>query len=513
MMFPQKADQLREEQSLIAIFRMYLMILMFIYLVGAMLEFVVDFQTSSVLHFVFLVSIPIILLTLSFLGVPHRILLVSNMLCIFLINGVQIYLNPKAYHVLVYWTGVMPLIVTVLTQRVRETIFWSILLVIFILLSGLYVSKVTGAYSITIYPERFIAGGFLFLLLTCSVAAFFSYVQTKKKNELTNRNEELASLKAEVEHQRDQLNLKNRRLESYIKSIMELSQSKEVVNGEFDLAVQRVCKTLDYMMKVTQVSYWTYEDAPNTISCRYTFPENKSRNTVHDLANFPRYATRLKMKTILQTSNAPEDPNTSEFCKTYLHKQKIRSMMDAPIVINGKLVGIICCEDTSERNWNGEDLLFASAACDILTISFKAMQNKTYITEIESKHVTLEDQAEEINQMNDKLLLANETLEERVIDRTKELETQNKLLSEYAFINSHLLRAPLSSILGLINLLHNSDLSKKERELVQHLHASGMKLDEIIHRISETLGKGNHINRHDIALKDPFDEKPNRRMM
>jgi hypothetical protein len=226
-MFPKKDDELREEQSLIAIFRMYQVILIFIYLIGALLEFIVDFQTSSMLHFAFFISMPIALLLLSIIGVSHRVLLLINMLCIFAINGIQIYFNPKAFHVLVYWTAVMPLIITVLTQRVRETILWSICLVGFILSAGLYVRNQVGDYSVIIYPDRFIAGGFLFLLLTCSVAAFFSYVQTKKKRELTQRNNELSTVKKEVERQRDQLNLKNTHLERYIKAIMELSQGKE----------------------------------------------------------------------------------------------------------------------------------------------------------------------------------------------------------------------------------------------------------------------------------------------
>ena len=327
-MFP-KNDKLQEERSLKSILRIYLIILIFIYLVGALLEFLVDFQASSIVHFVALISIPILLLGASYLAIPYRILLLLNMLFIFLGNGVQIYLNPRAFHVLVYWIAVMPLLIAVLTQNVKETIAWSILLVAFMIVSGLYANSATnGSYTLTLYPTRFIAGGFLFLLMTCSVAVFFSYIQTKKKKAVEKQNEELLQLKAEVETQRDQFNLKNQRLETYIKSIMELSQSVEVINGEFDLAVQRVCKTLDYLLKVAQVSYWTYDDNANTITCRYTFPETKSRNTVHNLVNFPRYATRLKLKTIIHASNAAEDPNTSEFGKTYLAAQKIKSMMD-----------------------------------------------------------------------------------------------------------------------------------------------------------------------------------------
>ncbi|RAW02961.1 GAF domain-containing protein [Pseudochryseolinea flava] len=509
-MFP-KDDKLQDEQSLMSIFRVYLIILIFVYLVGAVLEFLIDFQASSIVHFLALMAIPSLLLIASHTGLSYRVLFFCNMMFIFLGNGIQIYLNPQAFHVLVYWVALMPLLIAVLIQRVRETIFWSVLLVVFMIGMGLYADGATnGSYTVTLYPTRFIAGGFLFLLLTCSVATFFSYIQARKKKALILQNEELANLKREVELQRDKTNLKNGRLESYIKAIAELSQSQEVINGNFERAVQRMCQTLDYLLRVTQVSYWTYEDDANTITCRYTFPENRSRNTVHNLANFPRYATRLKMKTIIHTSNAAEDPNTAEFGKTYLAAQKIKSMMDAPIVINGNLVGILCCEDMEERHWNGEELLFASAACDVLTIAFKAMQNTIYISEIESKKSALEDQTEEINQMNEKLVQANETLEDRVASRTAELEAQNKQLSEYAFINSHLLRAPLSSILGLVNLLHNSDLSNREQELVRHLAESGKKLDEIIHRIGDTLAKNDSMTREDILTKNTLGDSGKR---
>jgi GAF domain-containing protein len=488
-----------DEKSLITVFRIYLLICSLVYALGTLLELTVDFQASSVATFIFLTLFPLLLIGLSVLGVTHSILLFVNMIFIFAINEVQILLNPKAFHVLVYWIGIMPLVVAVLIQQAWQTIMWTVLLIIFIMVNGLYVSKTAGAYAVTIYPERFIAGGFLFAIMTCSVAVFFSYVQAKSRAKLKTQNDALLAMKSEIENQRDLLNLKNDRLETYIKSILELSQSREVINGEFDLAVQKICKMLDYIMKIAQVSYWTYEEEDNTITCRYTFPSKEQRNIVHDLDNFPRYATRLKAKSIIVARNAQLDPNTSEFGPAYLSKQNIKAMLDAPLIINGKMVGIICCEDVQERNWNAEDVLFVSAACDILTIAFKAMQAKQYIQEIESKNDKLLRQSEEIRQINGTLKSVNEHLEERVMERTKELEDQNRQLSEYAFINSHLLRAPLSSILGLIHVINASELSTKEKELITHLYESGMKLDSIIHKISEKLEQGATINRHDLV--------------
>src|SRR5204862_1304849 len=116
--------------------------------------------------------------------------------------------------------------------------------------------------------------------LTCSVAAIFSYVQVKSRRTLVTQNDILSGLKSQLEEQRDQLNLKNVRLGCYIKSILELSQSEEVIHGEYDRAVQRICKTLSENMSIMQVSYWTYEEDQNTITRRYVFPMRETATVV-----------------------------------------------------------------------------------------------------------------------------------------------------------------------------------------------------------------------------------------
>jgi light-regulated signal transduction histidine kinase (bacteriophytochrome) len=57
-----------------------------------------------------------------------------------------------------------------------------------------------------------------------------------------------------------------------------------------------------------------------------------------------------------------------------------------------------------------------------------------------------------------------------VRERTHELEVQNEKLTEYDFINSHLLRAPLARILGLADLLCLENTSVSDRELIESLN-------------------------------------------
>ncbi|MEJ0054313.1 MAG: hypothetical protein WDN75_00875 [Bacteroidota bacterium] len=79
-------------------------------------------------------------------------------------------------------------------------------------------------------------------------------------------------------------------------------------------------------------------------------------------------------------------------------------------------------------------------------------------------YVSLEEQKEVIAQQgtqlqiqNEQVLQLNEVLEKRVSERTQELTDRNKILSDYAFMNAHLLRTPVSRIKGLINLFQISE--------------------------------------------------------
>jgi tetratricopeptide (TPR) repeat protein len=98
----------------------------------------------------------------------------------------------------------------------------------------------------------------------------------------------------------------------------------------------------------------------------------------------------------------------------------------------------------------------------------------------------IEMQAVALLKLNEELQQLNKNLEERITERTSQLTIQNQRLTEYTFINAHKLRAPVASILGLINLVHQ--VSPQEREaILAHLKTCGEQLDSIIREVSRNL--------------------------
>lgn len=127
---------------------------------------------------------------------------------------------------------------------------------------------------------------------------------------------------------------------------------------------------------------------------------------------------------------------------------------------------------------------------------------KENIWKIETQNEKLKSQRKKIETINSELQKSNEkikninlNLENHVKERTQHLELQNKQLSEYAYINSHLLRGPLCSILGLVHLME-SGKSNDVDSLIFHMKKSAHELQEVVDKISKAIEKGTHFDRN-----------------
>ena len=78
-----------------------------------------------------------------------------------------------------------------------------------------------------------------------------------------------------------------------------------------------------------------------------------------------------------------------------------------------------------------------------------------------------------------------------ITDRIKFIEAilkQNRAFKEIAWIQSHVVRAPLARMMGVIHLINDMELENKDEELVKFLKMildSAFELDQIIREISE----------------------------
>lgn len=69
------------------------------------------------------------------------------------------------------------------------------------------------------------------------------------------------------------------------------------------------------------------------------------------------------------------------------------------------------------------------------------------------------------------------------IDHVQKIERQNERFKEIAYLQSHVIRAPLARMKGLFNLISLTEDEVPDKEVMQHLHSSLNEMDEVIHTI------------------------------
>jgi PAS domain S-box-containing protein len=74
-------------------------------------------------------------------------------------------------------------------------------------------------------------------------------------------------------------------------------------------------------------------------------------------------------------------------------------------------------------------------------------------------------------------------LNEQIQKRAEELEATNIELRKIAWMQSHLVRAPLARIMGLIDILHDNDDELDTKEVLTKIKESSVELDNIIREI------------------------------
>lgn len=302
----------------------------------------------------------------------------------------------------------------------------------------------------------------------------------EKNDEIAVQNEELQQQQSYLMDKNNFIESRNSRLQTFLSQLEQLTNSYHINKGKKQEAFKEICRLTHECLKVTRVSIWKY-DASNNSIIKETLLENglfDNEPLILYAKDYPKYFEAIKKKLIIAADDAVNDTSTSEFAKGYLDVLNIKSMIDAPYLFNGEFAGVICCEHQGEyKSWDSEDTIFLKSLSDFISITLLSEQSLSY---------------------NKELKIINESLEDTVGKRTSELEEQNNQLREYAFINSHLLRAPLARVLGLSFLISKEATSIKDKELISNLLGSAKELDEIVKNISDILYDGNNLTRDDI---------------
>jgi two-component system, cell cycle sensor histidine kinase and response regulator CckA len=162
-----------------------------------------------------------------------------------------------------------------------------------------------------------------------------------------------------------------------------------------------VCETL----RLDRSSIWMYVENRSAMRCSDLFEVSKKEHTQGArlwVDDFPRYFESLENRKTIPAELAQTDRRTSELTEAYLIPLGINSMLDAPILIGGQVVGVVCAEHVGPpREWTTEERDFVGSVADILALKIRSSELREVKSALKSQEERISslEKAEALGQM------------------------------------------------------------------------------------------------------------------
>ena len=144
----------------------------------------------------------------------------------------------------------------------------------------------------------------------------------------------------------------------------------------------RFCSVAAGTLDVSRVSIWLFNEAHTELRCVQLFDRahnaHESGATLQ-VERYPRYFETLEQCRTIAATDATTDPATSEFTPGYLDQFGISSMLDVPIRLEGRTVGVLCNEHIGpQRQWDAEEQNFAASLADFTALAIETDSRRQY---------------------------------------------------------------------------------------------------------------------------------------
>lgn len=163
-----------------------------------------------------------------------------------------------------------------------------------------------------------------------------------------------------------------RRVEDYRRAFVLLCEEPF---DDLDKTLARMLECLAITLDVARASFWSYEEAQQTIRCEHIYRADRASPlgpTLLRRSEFPRYFDSLCKQLVIAVTDAGEDARTIELHDSYLAPLGVVSMLDVPVRAFGRYLGVLCLEQVNApRTWTQEDETFAAAVATQVALAFE----------------------------------------------------------------------------------------------------------------------------------------------
>ncbi len=174
---------------------------------------------------------------------------------------------------------------------------------------------------------------------------------------------------AEIENEK-----REQKISNYSKTLNHFTSISYSNYEGFDSILENILKNVSVNSHIDRVSYWSYTTGGLKCKNLYNSKTKQFENNLFIKANnCQKYFDTINQGGQIVAPNVYNNQTTEKLCMDYFGTFNIKSMLDTPIFINGKIVGVSSLETVENAvEWDNEDINFARSISDLIAIAIES---------------------------------------------------------------------------------------------------------------------------------------------
>ena len=153
----------------------------------------------------------------------------------------------------------------------------------------------------------------------------------------------------------------------------------------FDSALALICEIAADALRVDRVNVWHYDRDAKRLRCIHAFSARERAHAGGDTLESlslegDDYVAGFEGVRALDAADVRLHPSTASSLselRTYLERHGIQALLDAPVRVEGEMLGVICHESTGgPRNWSHDEITFAGSMGDFVAMAFEIVRRR-----------------------------------------------------------------------------------------------------------------------------------------
>lgn len=228
---------------------------------------------------------------------------------------------------------------------------------------------------------------------------------TVSQNIAANKDE-LSSLADAINHMLQALadsqyqqRAREERYYKYSKILTELAKRQTAENSDLNARLREITAAAADTLEVEYASVWVYSPGGRKLQCAALYQCSTAGYTTGmewQASDYPAYFKALRQERALATADVRAEPKTKKMAERFLVKLGIGAMVNAPIYLNGRIVGIVCHgHKKTSRQWLIEEQNFTASIANLVALALAAWERQRSQVALQSAYEEVENKIRE----------------------------------------------------------------------------------------------------------------------